>query len=670
MKMLKKKTSGPLQSICLFLSLFSCVLVFALNGREKPRYAWPLKINNGFSSAFLEFRPTHFHAGIDFRTFQKNGFPVHAIAAGRVYQLRVDKFGPGQALYLRHADGYTSAYFHLDKFIPVLEDAVLKRQAEEGRKYFGLLKIDPPLDIATGELIAYSGESGSGLSHLHLEIRDSEDTALNPFSLLSFPAPDRNPPQIGRLVFRSRGPSLIDGILGEKEITLRLREGIYRPASEPVLNGPVDILVQAWDIADTGMHVAPASIKASINGNPVFYLRAEKIRRSDNIQVGLVFDLQRSRSGFYTYNLFYQQGYNLEELRNCQKTIFQVLPEGRHLLEIEVLDFFANRALARVPFHKKEQPPEMQKSFEAGSADRPLAHEIFVNRDHLFVKALDSRLDPVQLELKLQGALEKTLLPAGRTIEGPFFQVLMPPLLNSMKLDLEFQYAGRKTASLPGLSPLQVIMLSKGAAQSVPLESFKAFFTANAVQENRILVFRGIKAKSVFPDLARAVEMIPGYLPFLEPATISFRPSTKLPDPRQAGIFKKAPAGDEWYYLPTDWINKENDFRARVRSAGTYALLLDIFAPEITFIPGSWPAAREGAELRIRIVDQGKGVDDESLFISFNDLPLDCEYDHDRKEVKLTGLRLEEDGENIIRVEVADLAGNRSSKEYLFPRNQ
>ena len=98
-----------------FLILLLSIGLIAENSIT-PKYRWPLNINNGFSSAFQEFRSNHFHAGIDLRTFQKKGFPVYAISDGYIYKMRMVKHGSGRGLYLKHTDGYTSIYFHLDRF--------------------------------------------------------------------------------------------------------------------------------------------------------------------------------------------------------------------------------------------------------------------------------------------------------------------------------------------------------------------------------------------------------------------------------------------------------------------------------------------------------------------------------------------------------------------------
>ena len=82
----------------------------------------PLDIPLVLSGNFGEFRGSHFHTGLDFKTQGREGCPVFAVADGVVARVKVSPWGYGHALYLKHEDGSTSVYAHLKKFNDKIND--------------------------------------------------------------------------------------------------------------------------------------------------------------------------------------------------------------------------------------------------------------------------------------------------------------------------------------------------------------------------------------------------------------------------------------------------------------------------------------------------------------------------------------------------------------------
>src|SRR6201992_2432594 len=125
--MTKKLTA----SILLFLGLIAAVR--AQNRVQTQAYPtnyfrFPLDLPPKIVGSFGELRPNHFHSGLDFRTNQQDGFPVHAAADGFVSRLRVQFGGFGNAIYITHPNGYTTVYGHLKSFSPEIAKLVLDYQ--------------------------------------------------------------------------------------------------------------------------------------------------------------------------------------------------------------------------------------------------------------------------------------------------------------------------------------------------------------------------------------------------------------------------------------------------------------------------------------------------------------------------------------------------------------
>ncbi len=126
------------------------------------------------AGTFGELRSNHFHSGLDIKTQQREGLPIYAIGEGTVSRIKISHWGYGKVLYLAHPNGYTSVYAHLQKFSPAIDDYIKKLQYDKQSYEIEVFPDFGELKVEKGEVIAYSGNSGSSSGpHLHFEIRNS-----------------------------------------------------------------------------------------------------------------------------------------------------------------------------------------------------------------------------------------------------------------------------------------------------------------------------------------------------------------------------------------------------------------------------------------------------------------------------------------------------------------
>ncbi|MEO6760450.1 MAG: M23 family metallopeptidase, partial [Saprospiraceae bacterium] len=144
---------------------------------------------------FGELRPDHFHTGVDINGTIGN--PVLAAADGYVDHIRVQAGGYGNVLYVRHPNGYTTLYGHLDRFSPEIQKYVLERQYKRERFEMDLHPPKTLFPVKKGQEIAKLGNTGGSTGpHLHFEIRNSATgKVLNPL-LFGIPVTDVEPPEI------------------------------------------------------------------------------------------------------------------------------------------------------------------------------------------------------------------------------------------------------------------------------------------------------------------------------------------------------------------------------------------------------------------------------------------------------------------------------------------
>src|SRR3954471_14813708 len=96
-----------MKSLLIFL-IFSTPIFSQTNYPKDFRS--PLDIPMQLSGNFGELRPNHFHAGLDFKTQQKEGFPVYAVGDGYISRIKISTYGYGKAIYITHPNGYTTVY--------------------------------------------------------------------------------------------------------------------------------------------------------------------------------------------------------------------------------------------------------------------------------------------------------------------------------------------------------------------------------------------------------------------------------------------------------------------------------------------------------------------------------------------------------------------------------
>lgn len=160
----------------------------------------PLDIPLVLSGTFAELRGNHFHGGIDIKTQGRSGLRINAVADGYISRVAVNPYGYGNALYLRHPEGYTTVYGHLNAFYPELEKWVEDQLRDRSKNDGNLYPSPEQFRVTRGQLVAFSGNTGGSFGpHLHFEIRDTKtEEPLNPLEF-GIEVKDTHKPDIGAL---------------------------------------------------------------------------------------------------------------------------------------------------------------------------------------------------------------------------------------------------------------------------------------------------------------------------------------------------------------------------------------------------------------------------------------------------------------------------------------
>jgi murein DD-endopeptidase MepM/ murein hydrolase activator NlpD len=265
-------------------------------------YRWPTTERGAVTSSFGDFRTTHFHLGIDLSTNDVTGWPVVAAREGYVSRISIHPTGYGRLLFIRHPDGNTTVYAHLSRFAPALQ-----QRAEEEQRRLEQYPVDircEPGDypVQAGDLIGWTGDSGTGDAHLHFEVRDQAMDGINPAFAEGLGAEDSLPPSVIAVAFIPAAEnSFVEGDIEPLLRTpTRLREGVHL-VKEPVrFTGKLGIAVDARDHSNATRHTRGVfRSRLFFRGEQRTEVRFDRVPAHEGQLIGVAYDfpLYRARKG-------------------------------------------------------------------------------------------------------------------------------------------------------------------------------------------------------------------------------------------------------------------------------------------------------------------------------------------------------------------------------------
>lgn len=315
------------------------------------------------SGTFGELRNNHFHAGLDFRTQQKTGFPVFAAASGYVSRIRVSSYGYGTALYIDHPNGFTTLYGHLLQYSPKIEAYVRAKQYE--MKSFDIEYFPKPgeLVVEKGEEIALSGNSGgSGGPHLHFEFRDTKtEFIINPlfFGLDKFMADKDAPAVQGMIAYALSDDAVVNESQKPVMLSLKLqKDGTYL-ADKILARGRIGFSISTTDkstgsIGNNGVF----RVQTFINGTPGYGYEFDSFAFDEGRYINNFIDYPRYYNTGQRYQkLFVRTPYSLSLIKdNTTNGLIDVVSGEVKNYRIEISDFHGNKRIVNGSIEYSDKP--------------------------------------------------------------------------------------------------------------------------------------------------------------------------------------------------------------------------------------------------------------------------------------------------------------------------
>lgn len=340
----------------LYFLLFSCLCLNAQEQYPKDYFRSPLDVPMDLSGNFGELRTNHFHSGFDFRTQQREGLNVYAVADGYVSRIKISTYGYGRAIYITHPNGYTTVYGHLQNPSAKI-DAIVKKEQYKTQSFEVEMFFKPnEIPIKKGEIIALSGNTGgSGGPHLHFEIRDNKtENSINPY-FFGFDKlmKDTRKPKISSLyVYPIDENSIVNQSKRSLPINLSLQKDGSYLAEKVIAKGKIGFGVQAVDLFDNtyftfGLYKA----QAFLNGNMTFNIQFDSCDFGEQGYLNAYIDYYKFKTTkVKVQKLFMKTPFPLSIIQtNKANGIVDVTTNFSSNYRIELSDYYGNKTLISVP---------------------------------------------------------------------------------------------------------------------------------------------------------------------------------------------------------------------------------------------------------------------------------------------------------------------------------
>jgi len=344
-----------LAGLLLFPNIYSQKQIYF--GKFNP----PLDIPLYLSGNFGELRSSHFHSGLDFKTQGVTGKSVYSVNDGYVSRIKIQTLGYGNSIYITHPDGLTSVYGHLERFNDSIATYVKDYQYAKKNQTLDIYPDKELFQIKKGQLIAYSGNTGSsGGPHLHFELRStSQQHPLNPL-LYPFDIKDNISPVLDNLFIYPIGETPPGRYATPKKIPLKKIIGGFQLAygDTLTLKGTIGFGLEASDLLnDISNECGVYSIELSVNDKVVYLFRIDELDFSESGYINAHCDYHYMVETNKKIHLLYRKVNNRLSLYPLiiNNGLINFNPEEVYKLNIIVKDAYGNQS--QLGFYVKGSAP-------------------------------------------------------------------------------------------------------------------------------------------------------------------------------------------------------------------------------------------------------------------------------------------------------------------------
>ena len=602
----------------------------AKKSANNNNYLFPVNPGKqGFLAGTMgELRSTHFHAGIDIRTNNMSGVPILSAKEGYISRAIVSSFGYGRVLYISHPNGHTTVYGHLDRFKGEAADYIREEQYKQKSFEINLSFPAGKFPVQAGDTIALSGNTGASQGpHLHFEIRDKENEALNPLKFGFTEIKDNYAPTAQKIALKTLDlNSRINDRFGRFEFYM-YKIGDSYVFSKPILaHGRIGVELLAYDkMEKSAFRFGINYIEMFADSQRVFSQTIEKINFEDSRGILALVDYKTMKTTGNRFNKLYIDDGNRFDYHGGSIQSGEIQVGSKMIpVRIELRDEYGNKSQVRFKLMPSLITEEV---ITLPSMKVPIDFDIVEN-----TLIISSQLCPTMTNHRLnlfykRGSVE--VKPAyGNKLRDVYLidlRKVLPDSVVTCAGTLRFNFK-----------------------DEVPSGTEYKFYDDLAdiqFQESSLYDTLFLNVSRIEKDSSEVFSIGSRMVPLFKPLDILLKPKSKYPDNGKAAVYR---VGNGNSYIGGKWANDR--IRFSTRELGDFKILEDTIPPTITRI------SINGSSARLRIRDGLSGIS--SFEANLNGEWLLMNYDYKSGIVQSEKLDKKKALQGDFQLKVVDQSGN------------
>jgi hypothetical protein len=542
---------------------------------RKEAYLFPIHPGTTatLSGTMGELRNTHFHAGLDIDT-PDIGVPVQSAMDGYISHATTSTSGYGNVLYVTHPDGNTTVYAHLEEFKGAVGDYIRKQRYERKVSEIDLEFRPNHFPVAKGEVIGLSGNTGgSGGPHLHFEVRDSNNDAINPLQYSFAEVKDNVAPFVQKIALKTLDAnSRINDQFGRFEFSVT-RNGDNYNFPQPILaNGKIGVEVLAFDKMENSRYRYGINhIEMLIDSQLVFKQEIDKINFGETRGILTLMDFKSVELKNTRFNkLYVDDGNRLTYYSNVQRK--QAIDVNKDTpVTIRLKDYNGNVSTIRLTL---KFSPQVTETPLLPMMTRPYEFDIQENTLKVNVKTCLNEKEN-NFILWQQGK-SKTVNP---TYSGLNQKVYLIDLKAALPDSIQ---------TCQGIIPMYFKdQIPSDTEYKFYSDAVEITFPDKALYDTMFLAM-----KHDTTDRTEAFRIGSRLIPLHKSVNITLKPTYAYAITRDLGVYRKE--GNGYSFLASNWQNGNVNFYTR--SFGEFTFRRDTVPPTITRLS----VTNSSARLKIR----------------------------------------------------------------------